>query len=61
LKKRVTDHCAAVFAKYELPDDVLVWKELPLTGTGKLDKKNVRAALKAEGYILPSLRAKSRL
>jgi fatty-acyl-CoA synthase len=62
LTKRVVAHCATVFAKYELPDDVLVWEELPLTGTGKLDKKVVRARLDAEGYTLPSLRTtKSRL
>ena len=59
LTQRVVQHCAKVFAKYELPDEVLVWAELPLTATGKLDKKNVRAKLEAEGYVLPDLRAKA--
>ena len=49
LTQRVVQHCAEVFAKYELPDEVLVWAELPLTATGKLDKKNVRAKLEEEG------------
>lgn len=44
------------FARYELPDDVVLWDALPLTGTGKLDKKVVRTKLDAEGYVLPSLR-----
>ena len=47
-----------VFAKYELPDDVLFWDEIPLTSTGKMDKKSVRARLTAEGYELPSVAAK---
>ena len=38
---------------------VLVWDELPLTGTGKMDKKTIRAKLKAEKYVLPDLRAPS--
>ena len=48
--------CSASFAKYELPDEVLLWKELPMTGTGKVDKKNIRKRLEKEGYRLPSLR-----
>eukprot|EP00658_Telonema_sp_P-2_P004450 TRINITY_DN11660_c0_g2_i6.p2 TRINITY_DN11660_c0_g2~~TRINITY_DN11660_c0_g2_i6.p2 ORF type:complete len:354 (+),score=73.20 TRINITY_DN11660_c0_g2_i6:922-1983(+) len=48
--------CAKKFAKYELPDDVLTWPELPLTSTGKLDKKSIRQKLKDSGYRLPSLR-----
>ena len=56
LAQKVIAHCAAAFAKYELPDDVLVWDEIPTTATGKLDKKAVRARLEREGYVLPSLR-----
>ena len=44
------------FAKYELPDDLLAWDALPMTGTGKMDKKNIRKRLEAEGYRLPDLR-----
>jgi len=29
---------------------------IPLTSTGKMDKKVVRARLEQEGYTLPSLR-----
>ena len=51
-------HClkGGKFAKYELPDEVLVWNELPMTGTGKINKKQIRALLTKEGYQLPDLR-----
>ena len=53
----VLDHCETAFAKWQLPDDVLYVDSIPLTGTGKMDKKVVRADLDAQGYELPSLRA----
>ena len=53
---RVLEHCAERFAKWQLPDDVLFRDALPLTATGKLDKKAIRAALEEEGYRLPDLR-----
>ena len=49
-------HCAEVFAKWQLPDDVLFREALPLTSTGKIDKKALRAELAEEGYRLPELR-----
>ena len=49
-------HCEGRFAKWQLPDEVLFRDEIPLTSTGKIDKKNIRAALDAEGYQLPDLR-----
>ena len=52
----VIAHCAERFAKWQLPDDVLFRDALPLTATGKLDKKAIRAELEAEGYLLPDLR-----
>ena len=52
----ILEHCATAFAKWQLPDDVLHVKDIPLTSTGKMDKKTVRAGLAAEGYKLPSLR-----
>ena len=52
----VRRHCAVRFAKWQLPDDVLFRDALPLTTTGKIDKKAVRAGLAAEGYVLPELR-----
>ena len=44
------------FAKWQLPDDVLFVDSIPLTSTGKMDKKVVRADLDARGYTLPDLR-----
>eukprot|EP00812_Abedinium_dasypus_P003311 NODE_1408_length_1149_cov_177.451554.p1 GENE.NODE_1408_length_1149_cov_177.451554~~NODE_1408_length_1149_cov_177.451554.p1 ORF type:complete len:266 (-),score=90.28 NODE_1408_length_1149_cov_177.451554:350-1093(-) len=44
------------FPKYALPDDVVVWDALPMTGTGKISKKDIRVRLKEEGYVLPDLR-----
>jgi non-ribosomal peptide synthetase component E (peptide arylation enzyme) len=48
-------------ARYQLPDDIVVWEALPLTGTGKLSKKGIRERLDKEKYLLPSLRTKSKL
>lgn len=56
LAERVNAHCIKKFAKFQLPDDVLVWKEIPLTGTGKMDKKVVRQILAGQGYVVPSAR-----
>lgn len=49
------------WAKFQLPDDILVWKEIPKTSTGKMSKKNARTILKKQGYVLPSLRKKAKL
>ena len=49
-------HCAKRYAKWQLPDDVLAVDAIPLTSTGKMDKKTVRANLEAQGYVLPDLR-----
>ena len=57
--KRILDHCAAAFARWQLPDDVLFVDGVPLTSTGKMDKKVVRADLAAQGYQLPDLRDKA--
>ena len=57
--EQVQEHCAAQFAKWQLPDDVLFAEAIPLTSTGKMDKKVVRARLAGEGYRLPSLREAS--
>ncbi len=55
----VLAHCATAFAKWQLPDDVLFVDSIPLTSTGKMDKKIVRADLDAQGYQLPDLRNES--
>ena len=57
--QRIIDHCAAAFARWQLPDDVLFVDSVPLTSTGKMDKKVVRADLAAQGYQLPDLRDKA--
>ena len=50
----ILDHCATQFAKWQLPDDILFVTSIPLTSTGKMDKKIVRGELDADGYVLPS-------
>ncbi|MDA1076347.1 MAG: long-chain fatty acid--CoA ligase [Proteobacteria bacterium] len=56
-RQTIIDHCAKAFAKWQLPDDVLYVDTIPLTSTGKMDKKVVRANLEAQGYKLPDLLA----
>ncbi len=55
-KAAVIEHCSEIFAKWQLPDDVIETDSLPLTSTGKIDKKTIRAKLDAEAYQLPDLR-----
>eukprot|EP01084_Bolivina_argentea_P000699 1287_1 len=55
---KIRKHCASKFAKYQLPDDALFWDEIPLTGTGKMSKKDVRLKLEQMGYKHPGERAK---
>ncbi len=38
----VLAHVAAHFAKWQLPDEVIVVDALPLTGTGKINKRELR-------------------
>ena len=52
----VIGHCETAFAKWQLPDDVLIEESIPLTSTGKIDKKCIRADLEQRGYRLPDLR-----
>ena len=55
--EQVRSHCQTKFAKWQLPDDLLLVDAIPLTSTGKMDKKVVRGNLTAQGYQLPDLRA----
>jgi fatty-acyl-CoA synthase len=55
-REQIIEHCGTKFAKWQLPDDVLFVDSIPLTGTGKMDKKIVRADLDEKGYQLPDLR-----
>lgn len=58
-KEDVLAHVGGTFARWQLPDDVLFVETIPLTSTGKMDKKVVRADLDAQGYQLPELRDKA--
>jgi fatty-acyl-CoA synthase len=52
----IISHCGEIFAKWQLPDDVIFVESIPLTSTGKIDKKTIRAQLEAENYKLPDMR-----
>ena len=52
----VIQHCSQIFAKWQLPDEVIAVESLPLGPTGKIEKKTIRANLEKEGYRLPDLR-----
>jgi len=52
----VIEHCSNTFAKWQLPDEVIETDNIPLTSTGKIDKKTIRAKLDEENYQLPDLR-----
>jgi fatty-acyl-CoA synthase len=58
-KEAILEHVGKTFAKWQLPDDVVFVDSIPLTSTGKMDKKVVRADLDAKGYQLPDLRDKA--
>lgn len=47
-------HMSGEFAKWQLPDDVIWVKELPLTATGKTSKLTLRKQF--ADYVLPELR-----
>ena len=53
----ILEHCAEIFAKWQLPDEVIFVSEIPLTSTGKIDKKTIRAELERDHYRLPDLRS----
>ncbi len=55
-KELILEHCAEIFAKWQLPDDVIFVEEIPLTSTGKIDKKTIRSQLDEQKYKLPDLR-----
>jgi len=55
-REEVIEHCRQAYARWQLPDDVLFVDAIPLTSTGKIDKKRIRADLTERGYRLPDLR-----
>jgi acyl-CoA synthetase (AMP-forming)/AMP-acid ligase II len=55
-RELILEHCASIFARWQLPDDVIFVEHIPLTSTGKIDKKTIRAELDAASYKLPDMR-----
>jgi acyl-CoA synthetase (AMP-forming)/AMP-acid ligase II len=53
---QIIEHCSGMFAKWQLPDEILFVEEIPLTSTGKIDKKAIRTDLESRDYRLPDLR-----
>merc|ERR1712113_792531 len=58
MKEKVLKHLieSGRFSKFQIPDDVLIWNEIPVTGTGKMSKKMIREKLKKMNYVLPSIK-----
>ncbi|MEM6663974.1 MAG: AMP-binding protein, partial [Pseudomonadota bacterium] len=52
----IIDLLRPLFAKWQLPDDVLFAQEIPHTATGKISKLSIRQKLDADGYRLPEFR-----
>jgi fatty-acyl-CoA synthase len=50
-KQSVADYLATRLARWQLPDDIVFVDQLPLTATGKISKRELRA--KFAGYRLP--------
>jgi fatty-acyl-CoA synthase len=42
-RESVLAHIAEHFAKWQLPDEVILVESLPMTATGKISKKDLRA------------------
>jgi len=49
-KASILDIISSEHAKWQLPDDVVFIDEMPLTATGKIDKKPLR--VKYENYLM---------
>eukprot|EP01083_Nonionella_stella_P278689 947837_1 len=60
-KTIIMDHLKKKFSKFQLPDDILFWDEIPLTGSGKMSKKTVRDMLLKDKYKLPTAYLDSKL
>lgn len=52
----IIDLLRPLFAKWQLPDEVIFVDEIPHTATGKISKLTIRQNLDAEGYQLPDQR-----
>eukprot|EP01084_Bolivina_argentea_P017581 32825_1 len=51
--EKIMNHLRKKYASFQLPDDILVWKEIPVEGTGKISKKKLRDKLQDDKYVLP--------
>jgi fatty-acyl-CoA synthase len=45
-RESVLAHIAEHFAKWQLPDEVILVESLPMTATGKISKKDLRTKFK---------------
>lgn len=54
--KSILEHCTKIFAKWQLPDEIIFVEDIALTSTGKIDKKTIRSQLQQQSYKLPDLR-----
>ena len=52
----IIDRLRPLFAKWQLPDDVIFVDEIPHTATGKISKLGIRQMLDAQSYVLPEFR-----
>ena len=65
-RELIIEHCSEIFAKWQLPDDVVFVEEIPLTSTGKIDKKGdswaswKRTATSCQIFANPRLNAAER-
>ena len=55
-RELILEHCAEIFAKWQLPDDVVFVDEIPHTATGKISKLSLRKMLDDRAYKLPEFR-----
>ena len=54
-KREIMDYLKLKYANFQLPDDILFWDNIPVAGTGKISKKNIRDLLKKQKYKLPKV------
>ena len=52
----IVDLLRPLFAKWQLPDDVVFVEEIPHTATGKISKLSIRKMLDGQDYKLPEFR-----
>ena len=53
--EEIKKHCLLNYNSWQCPVDLL-FMDIPLTGTGKMSKKDLRTKLEEMNYVLPDLR-----